>query len=159
MAEMLRSTPTLCDQLEREWGSRVLMLVKLLPWMREHRTLQVRRVVCYGLIGAVFSFAQVSDWGARLYELALLPARWVPTWRGGFGVRPVDGRDVAVRVTLCGIEAGNCHRIGRAVLGRAIEGPFHSNYSGNGVALNTRDPHSRSSWSHNVGVDRNISAI
>ena len=37
----------------------LLMLVELLPWMREHRTLQARRVVCYGLIGAVFSFAQV----------------------------------------------------------------------------------------------------
>ena len=77
----------------------MLMLVELVPWMREHRTFQARRLVCYGSVGAVFSAAQVSDWGARIYELVFLPARWIPTWRGGFALTQ-DPTDLVALVAL-----------------------------------------------------------
>lgn len=77
----------------------MLTIVEIVPLMREHRTFRTRRLFCYGLIGTVFSAAQVSAWGALVYEWAFLPARWIPTWRGGFALTQ-DPTDLVALVAL-----------------------------------------------------------
>ena len=62
----------------------LLVLVELVPKFRSAESFTVRRLVAYLAIGLVFSLAQVSDLGARVYESVFLPARWITTWRDGF---------------------------------------------------------------------------
>lgn len=63
-----------------------LVLIELVPRFRDPEGFNARRIAAYVSIGLVFAFAQITDFGATVYEWVFLPARVIPTWREGFAL-------------------------------------------------------------------------
>ena len=79
----------------------LLVLLEVMPQLRSENTFWMRRTIAYGAVGAVFSLAQFTNFGAAVYATVFYPARIIPTWRGGFGLTQ-DPTDLVALIALVG---------------------------------------------------------